>query len=124
MTGLDQLQYLSWLLYLFVFVAVLVRTIPGCERLETVGQDQYRMTVTAGVASIKGTYLGDVALADHVPYSAFTLRASGSGAGCGFRRSMPDAAGFERVFVHQLRSIDHEAPLQNLQPARVLQSSR
>ena len=27
MTGLDQLQYLSWLLYLFVFVAVLVRTI-------------------------------------------------------------------------------------------------
>src|SRR5437899_8306978 len=27
MTGLDQLQYLSWLLYLFIFVAVLVRTI-------------------------------------------------------------------------------------------------
>ena len=27
MSGLDQLQYLSWLLYLFVFVAVLVRTI-------------------------------------------------------------------------------------------------
>jgi len=26
-TGLDQLQYLSWLLYLFVFVAVLARTI-------------------------------------------------------------------------------------------------
>jgi signal transduction histidine kinase len=26
-TGLDQLQYLSWLLYLFVFVAVLVRTL-------------------------------------------------------------------------------------------------
>jgi signal transduction histidine kinase len=27
LSGLDQLQYLSWLLYLFVFVAVLVRTI-------------------------------------------------------------------------------------------------
>jgi carbon monoxide dehydrogenase subunit G len=60
--------------------AVLVRTIPGCEQLETVGQDKYRMRVTAGVASIKGTYLGDVELADHVPYSAFTLKASGSGA--------------------------------------------
>lgn len=60
--------------------AVLVRTIPGCERLETVGPDRYRMTVTAGVASIKGTYLGDVALSDHDPYSAFTLTASGSGA--------------------------------------------
>jgi hypothetical protein len=60
--------------------AVLVRTIPGCEELESVGTDRYRMRVTAGVASIKGTYLGDVELADHVPFSAFTLRASGSGA--------------------------------------------
>ena len=60
--------------------AVLVRTIPGCEQLEAVGPDRYRMTVTAGVASIKGTYLGDVALSDHEPYSAFTLKASGSGA--------------------------------------------
>jgi uncharacterized protein len=59
--------------------AVLVRTIPGCERLETTGADRYRMTVTAGVASIKGSYLGDVELADHVPHSAFTLRASGTG---------------------------------------------
>ena len=38
------------------------------------------MTVTAGVASIKGTYLGDVALSDQVAPSAFTLRASGAGA--------------------------------------------
>jgi carbon monoxide dehydrogenase subunit G len=60
--------------------SVLVRTIPGCERLETVGTDHYRMTVMAGVASIKGAYLGDVQLADHVPYSAFTLKASGAGA--------------------------------------------
>ena len=32
--------------------AVLVRTIPGCERLELTGPDAYRMMVTAGVASI------------------------------------------------------------------------
>ena len=44
--------------------AVLVRTIPGCQRLEEVGPDSYRMTITAGVASIKGTYLGDVSLTD------------------------------------------------------------
>ena len=60
--------------------AVLVRTIPGCEQLEAVGTDRYRMTVTAGVASIKGSYLGDVALSDGTPPSAFTLKASGSGA--------------------------------------------
>jgi uncharacterized protein len=59
--------------------AVLVRTIPGCEQLESLGDDRYRMTITAGVASIKGSYLGDVALADLLPPSAFTLRASGAG---------------------------------------------
>jgi hypothetical protein len=60
--------------------SVLVRTIPGCEQLEAVGSDRYRMTITAGVASIKGTYLGDVALTDPAPPGAFVLRASGAGA--------------------------------------------
>jgi hypothetical protein len=60
--------------------AVLVRTIPGCERLEAVGPDRYRMTVTAGVASIKGSYLGDVRLSEGTPPTSFTLTASGSGA--------------------------------------------
>jgi carbon monoxide dehydrogenase subunit G len=59
--------------------AVLVRTIPGCERLEQVGEDAYQMTVTAGVASVRGTYAGDVRLTDqHAPHS-FILRANGSG---------------------------------------------
>ncbi|MDP9416943.1 MAG: carbon monoxide dehydrogenase subunit G, partial [Actinomycetota bacterium] len=60
--------------------AVLVRTIPGCERLEQIGPDRYRMTVTAGVASIKGTYQGEVALTDPRPPSSFVLKASGAGA--------------------------------------------
>lgn len=60
--------------------AVLVRTIPGVERLEAVGDDVYQMTITAGVASIKGSYLGHVALSDPSPPSAFTLKASGAGA--------------------------------------------
>lgn len=60
--------------------AVLVRTIPGCEALETVGPDVYRMTVSAGVASIKGVYQGQVTLADPEPPTSFTLRAQGQGA--------------------------------------------
>jgi uncharacterized protein len=59
---------------------VLVRTIPGCERLEQVGEDAYRMTVTAGVASVRGTYAGDVRLTDQRAPHGFVLRASGSGA--------------------------------------------
>ena len=58
---------------------VLVRTIPGCERLEQVGDDAYQMTVTAGVASVRGTYAGDVRLTDQRAPHGFTLRASGSG---------------------------------------------
>jgi uncharacterized protein len=59
---------------------VLVRTIPGCHRLEEVGPDTYKMTLSAGVASIKGTYDGDVRLTDQQPPSGFVMRASGAGA--------------------------------------------
>jgi len=59
---------------------VLVRTIPGCERLEQVGPDAYRMAVTAGVATIKGTYAGEVLLTDVEAPHAFLLKAAGSGA--------------------------------------------
>ncbi|MEP6762504.1 MAG: carbon monoxide dehydrogenase subunit G [Sporichthyaceae bacterium] len=60
--------------------AVLVRTIPGCQQLEEIGPDRYRMTVTAGVASVKGTYQGDVSLTDQEQPGSFTLKASGAGA--------------------------------------------
>ncbi|RIQ12032.1 SRPBCC family protein [Jiangella rhizosphaerae] len=60
--------------------AVLVRTIPGCQRLEESGPDRYRMTVTAGVGSIKGTYAGDVTLHDQQEPASFVMTASGAGA--------------------------------------------
>ncbi|MBA2554316.1 MAG: carbon monoxide dehydrogenase subunit G [Geodermatophilaceae bacterium] len=59
--------------------AVLARTIPGCQQLEETGPDEYKMTVTAGVASIKGTYLGQVRLADKNEPTSYVLHASGSG---------------------------------------------
>ncbi len=60
--------------------AVLVRTIPGCERLEECGPDTYRMTVNAGIASLKGVYQGEVALAEPSAPESFVLRARGQGA--------------------------------------------
>ena len=60
--------------------AVLVRTLPGCEQLEQTGPDSYRATLTAGVASIKGRFNGEVRLADHEAPHAFTMHASGAGA--------------------------------------------
>jgi carbon monoxide dehydrogenase subunit G len=59
--------------------AVLQRCLPGCESLTETGPDQYAMTVTAGVAAIKGTYDGTVALLDPQPPGQFRMKASGAG---------------------------------------------
>ena len=59
--------------------AVLARTLPGCQELRAMGPDSYRMTIIAGVASIKGTYEGDVALTQQNPPGSFVLKASGAG---------------------------------------------
>jgi uncharacterized protein len=59
---------------------VLVRTIPGCERLEESGPGTYRMTVSAGVASIKGVYRGEVGLSEPLAPESFVLKARGQGA--------------------------------------------
>ena len=58
---------------------VLARCLPGCEALTEVGPDEYAMTVTAGVAAIKGTYEGKVALLDPRPPEQFTMKAQGAG---------------------------------------------
>ena len=60
--------------------SVLVRTIPGCQQLEETGPDAYRMTVTAGVAAIKGTYDGEVRITDQQEPERFVLHAAGAGA--------------------------------------------
>jgi carbon monoxide dehydrogenase subunit G len=59
---------------------VLVTAIPGCERLEPAGPDAYRFVITAGVASIQGTYTGTVALSDQREPDSFVLTARGAGA--------------------------------------------
>ena len=60
--------------------AVLVRTIPGCERLETVGENSYSMTVTVGIAAIRGTYTGACTITDLQPHESLRMKAEGSGA--------------------------------------------
>lgn len=60
--------------------AVLVRTIPGCERLESAGENAYSMTVTAGVAAIRGTYSGSCVVGDLDPHRSLVMRLEGTGA--------------------------------------------
>jgi len=60
--------------------AVLARTIPGCETLEQVGDDEYKMNVSVGVGAIRGTYAGEVKLTDQLRPSSYVMHASGAGA--------------------------------------------
>ncbi len=60
--------------------SVLVRTIPGCQQLEALGGDAYKMTIAAGVGSIKGVYDGHVRLTDQEHPGSFRMHAQGAGA--------------------------------------------
>ena len=59
--------------------AVLVGCLPGCQRLEALGDDAYAMSVAAGVGSIKGVYDGRVRLTDQQPSASFRMHADGTG---------------------------------------------
>ena len=59
---------------------VLVRTIPGCERLVATGDNTYDMTVTAGVAAIRGSYAGSCRLHSLQPHESLVMDLQGAGA--------------------------------------------
>lgn len=53
--------------------SVLARLLPGVEKLEATGPDQYAIVVQLGVGAIRGTYTGKVALTDLHPPESFRL---------------------------------------------------
>jgi carbon monoxide dehydrogenase subunit G len=59
--------------------AVLKASLPGCERLERVGEDEYEATMKIGVAMIKGTFTGKVKITDKQPPERYTMAVEGSG---------------------------------------------
>ncbi len=61
------------------------QAIPGCERLETIGPDEYKATMKVGVAAVKGTFEGKVHLTEKHPIDSYRMAVEGSG-GPGFVR--------------------------------------
>jgi carbon monoxide dehydrogenase subunit G len=61
----------------------LKKAIPGCEKLEALGNDEFKATMKIGVAAVKGTFEGKVKLIDKKAPESFRLAAEGSG-GPGF----------------------------------------
>lgn len=59
--------------------AVLATVIPGCNALTAVDDHTFALTVTLGVASIKGAYSGEVSFSDMLAPASLTMHAKGSG---------------------------------------------
>ena len=62
---------------------IIAQCMPGCESMNEVAPDQYEAVMKVGVASVKGTYKGKVAIKDKQAPSHYVLSGSGSG-GPGF----------------------------------------
>jgi carbon monoxide dehydrogenase subunit G len=58
---------------------VLQRCIPGCEKLEKIGDDTFAATIRTGVGSIKGLFNGTVKLEDLRPPEHFRMVVEGKG---------------------------------------------
>jgi len=58
---------------------ILARCMPGCDRLEKVGEDLYQMKMKMIIASISGLFDGTVRLAGQNPHTSFKLIVEGSG---------------------------------------------
>ena len=58
---------------------ILKGALPGCEKLEEVGPDEYIATMTIGVAMIKGKYDGKVRITDQNRPESFTMHIEGKG---------------------------------------------
>ena len=57
----------------------LSRAIPGCESLERIGPDEYKMKMKMVFASLSGAFEGKVRISDSAPPDRFRLIVEGSG---------------------------------------------
>jgi carbon monoxide dehydrogenase subunit G len=57
----------------------LSQLIPGCEKLEILGPDEYAGTINVGVASVKGVYSGKLKLEDKRAPEHYKMRVDGKG---------------------------------------------
>jgi carbon monoxide dehydrogenase subunit G len=58
---------------------VLQQCLPGCEKLDQLGEDEYAATMRIGIAMIKGTFSGRVKITDKVEPESYTMEVEGSG---------------------------------------------
>jgi carbon monoxide dehydrogenase subunit G len=65
---------------------VLKACIPGCESVERVSDNEYRLTMTARVGPVSARFAGRIVLADIVAPTSYTLSFEGQGGAAGFAK--------------------------------------
>jgi carbon monoxide dehydrogenase subunit G len=58
---------------------VVAACLPGCDRLEPIGNDRYRAQLTLAVAAVSGQYTGTVAMLDQRPPHSYRLVVEANG---------------------------------------------
>jgi carbon monoxide dehydrogenase subunit G len=58
---------------------VLAAAMPGCESLEKIGDNEYRMKMKMALASLSGNFDGKVQITSSVPPESFKLMVEGTG---------------------------------------------
>jgi len=92
----------------FLDPETLAQALPGCEKLEAIGPNEYKATMKVGVAAIKGTFEGKVKLSDLEPPNRYRMAVEGSG-GPGFVRG---AAGMQLSDVDGGTRVSYDADVQ------------
>jgi carbon monoxide dehydrogenase subunit G len=58
---------------------VLARTLPGCERLERTGENEFRGALNVQIGPVKGQFQGTLQLSDIRPLEGYHMKLDGSG---------------------------------------------
>jgi hypothetical protein len=58
---------------------VLKKSIPGCNAIERLTEDRYRMGLKLQVANVSGEYMGEVEICDRIEPGHYVLRIGGEG---------------------------------------------
>ena len=86
---------------------VLKLCIPGCDKIEASGENQYTMAVSLKVGPLAAKFAGKIALSDINPPSSYTIAFEGQGGPAGFGKGnakvqlAPNADGVELSYTVQ-----------------------
>ena len=85
--------------------AVLKACIPGCEKVEPTGENQYAIGVALKIGPVSAKFAGKIVLSEIVPPTSYTLNFEGQGGAAGFGKGnsavllKPNDAGCELTYT-------------------------